>query len=605
MSQELMHTTNGSEPLVSSNTNTPPPQESGYSSPQTSGQQTPLGMEDRPQYLDSQRQQLEGLFTQGVQPQGYNNLYQGQVPGQTPPMAQGQGLSQSPQSTYNPYLSQGQSQVLPPQGYQSPPQVLNYTPNLNQLRRQIQNPTQPTNLVNQQSQVSQVNQNLNQNLSPNNFAVNGAAYTQSAAPAYQAPQQYIPQVQPQIQFQPQVDPNEYVNGMHIDELVNRNLPKVSNDGYANAETLVRQFGLPIESTAELLNESHVRLENWTMDLYNQAKSVAEQNAALQNITLDQQNAILQQDALLRNYAKQSINHSQFVKELLPHIDRYGRMEELLLDSKKLADYYKNLAAVESEYGTHQQQKQQLQQAQVAEENRQRQFVQALVDQGYDLSKISNEQLGQLYRQAIASTTQASQPAPTGQLPFAPGELLNQVDPSTLSPEDIKRVQNMTPQELAQLEYSMAIQMGLIQPQVQPQQQVQQPQQPQRQQQVQQPQQRTVGYSQYLNNQQQAQGPRKNFYQQVIEGAVPPSTYETNKMIADAKHEEARMVHNPLTSLDERSINSLRPNFPVANPRGESVAYPALDAIPASHRFLLLDKLEREGIIGQQRARTFA
>lgn len=385
-------------------------------------------------------------------------------------------------------------------------------------------------------------------------------------------------------------------------MVNRTLPKVSNEGYASAETLVRQFGLPIESTAELLNESHVRLENWTMDLYKQAQGIAEQNAALQNITLDQQNAILQQDALLRNYAKQSIAHSQFVKELLPHVDRYGKMEELLLDSHKLADYYKNLAAVEAEYGTHQQQKQQLAQAQAAEEQRQRQFVQSLVDQGYDLNKISNEQLGQLYRQAIESTVQAPQTIPTGKLPFAPGELLNRVDPSTLSPEDIKRVQNMTPQELAQLEYSMAIQMGLIQPQQQApaQQAVRQPQ-PQAQAQ---PQPQPTGYSQFISNQQPVpQGARKNFYQQVIEGAVPPSVYETNKMIADAKHEEARMVHNPLTTLDQRSIDQLRPAFPVANPRGESVSYPALDQVPPSHRFLLLDKLEKEGILGQHRARV--
>jgi hypothetical protein len=441
-----------------------------------------------------------------------------------------------------------------------------------------------------------------------------------------------PTYQPQVQPQPQINPSDYVNGIHIDKLVNRALPKASNPGFASAETLTRDFRLPIEQTAELLNESHVRLEDWTMDLYNQASELAHHNVALQNMALDQQDAIVQQDELLRVYAQQHLNHQEFVKELLPHLDRYEKMEELLLDSTKLADYYRNLAAVEAEYGTHQQNVEAQQKAQQAENNRQREFIQYLVNQGYDLNQISDEQLAQAYRQAVAQSqpqapTQAPYTVEPGTLPYAPGELLGRVDPNALTPEQLQRVQNMSPQELADLEYSMAVQMGVIQPQEQTQAQPR------------------TGYSQYVGNtptptpqqvlaanpgmpmdvraaiqggnvppaqpaQQQAQSvsqipaTRRNFYQQVIDGAIPPSPIETNRMIADGRYAEERATYNPLTTLDEKSLSSLRPTFPVANPRGESVSYPALDEVPASHRFLLLDKLEKEGILGQGRVRAF-
>jgi hypothetical protein len=446
------------------------------------------------------------------------------------------------------------------------------------------------------------------------------------------------QLQPQVQrqVQPQVNPNDFVNGIHIDQLVNRKLPKASNQGFASAETLTRNFKLPIEQTAELLNESHARLEDWTMNLYNQAQELAHHNAALQNVALEQQDAIVQQDAILRNYAQQQLDHQEFVRQLLPHVERYEKMEELLLDSKKLADYYKNLAAVEAEYGTHQQHVEAHKQAVAAEQERQRNFIQYLVNQGYDLNKISDEQLAQAYQAAIAQAPKqqaATQPAQApysvkpGTLPYAPGELLARVDPNTLTPDELKRVQSMTPQELAQLEYGMAINMGIIKPEAAPQQQAQP----------------RGGYTQHLGNppqltqqqilaatpgmpmearvaiqggvtpnqapqQQQQQVPhqqRQNFYQQVMNGAIPPSVYETNKLIAEGLHAQEAATYNPLTSLDEKSLANIRPSFPAANPRGEEVAYPALDKVPASHRFLLLDKLEKEGIIGQAKVRSFA
>lgn len=454
---------------------------------------------------------------------------------------------------------------------------------------------------------------------------------QSFAPQYApAPQQYQ---------QPQVNQTELIRGVPIDSLVNRNLPTIANQGFATAETLTRDFQLPIEQTAELLNESHVRLEDWTMELYGQATELANYNAALQNVAVEQQDAIVQQDALLRNYAQQQLDHQAFVRELLPHIDRYEKMEELLLDSSKLAHYYQNLAAVESEYGTHQQHLQAQEQAAIQEQHQQRAFVQSLINQGYDLNQISDEQLGHLYSQAVANLQpQAQMPAApqASGLPFPPGELLSRVDPSTLSKEEIQRIQSMSPQELAQLEYAMALDMGLVQ----------NPNQPQAQQVAQQPAQPRGGYSQYFGEQSvrptpeqiiaanpgmpqdvryaiqgnsvpQANqlvqggqssaipGTRKNFYQQVMEGAIPPSVYETNKMIADGRFAEDRASYNPLTTLDEKSINNLRPSFPVANPRGENVSYPALDEVPPSHRFLLLDKLEKEGILGQGRMRSFS
>jgi hypothetical protein len=471
--------------------------------------------------------------------------------------------------------------------------------------------------------------------------VNGANYIPAAAPTYgqgmqtqQLMNQSFAPAQPQQQYQtlPRINPDDYVAGFHIDELVNRQLPKASNQGFASAETLTRNFQLPIEQTAELLNESHARLEDWTMDLYKQADELAQYNVALQNVALDQQDAIIQQDAILRNYAQQQLDHQQFVRELLPHIDRYEKMEELLLDSGKLADYYRNLAAVEAEYGTHQQHVQAQQQAEAVEQERQRSFVQHLVNEGYDLNQISDEQLAQAYSNAVAQqqpqATQAPYAIEPGTLPYAPGELLAQVDPSTLSGDEVKRIQNMSPQELANLEYGMAVSMGIIQPQEQGQAPAQS---------------RPAGYSQYVNygggsptREQilaaapgmpmesrvaiqggnvppQPQAPqadsgiptnRRNFYQQVMDGAIPPSPYETNRMIAEGRYEEERASYNPLTTLDKKSLDNLRPTFPVANPRGESVSYPALDEVPASHRFLLLDKLEEAGIFGQGRLRSF-
>lgn len=149
---------------------------------------------------------------------------------------------------------------------------------------------------------------------------------------------------------------EIVNGYELGDLVNVNLASSVPSNYADATTLVRHYGAPIEHVAEHLNQSHIELEQFTTDLYQQAGQLANVNVQLQelsqaqaNAIANQNNAILQQDAIIQQYANHMLDHQQFVANIIPHIARYEQMEELLTDPNLLLNWYQNLAAINSEY----------------------------------------------------------------------------------------------------------------------------------------------------------------------------------------------------------------------------------------------------------------
>lgn len=435
---------------------------------------------------------------------------------------------------------------------------------------------------------------------------------------------------------PQQAPQDYVGQYRIDELVNRNIGKVSTDGYASAETIVRQFGLPIEHAAELINESHVRLEDWAMDLYGQAKELAHLNVALQNQATGHLEALNQQDELLQVYAAQMIDHQNFMKELIPHVKRYEAMETLLLDSEKLREYWNNLKAVEAEYGTHQQHEE----MKVAQQEQYNKLLFYCADE-FMKQGVAQEDALRLAQEYIAQRQQAGQVVQDNQkqqpthnqnaipqnLPYQPGEILSQVDPSQLTPEQVQAVKQMTPEQLAELEYRMAVEMGVITVDGQPIQgkpgQTQGGNAP-------------SGYRQYVGEmptprpiaanaippnmpaearaqlavsegqapQQTQTAPvrRQNYYEHLMNGGMPLSVDETNRRMAEGQYEASRPQYQIPRNLTEDGLNAIRPTMPVANHRSGEINYPMLDQVSPQQRFILLDKLEREGIFGQQRTR---
>lgn len=432
---------------------------------------------------------------------------------------------------------------------------------------------------------------------------------QAAYPSYDTPAQVAP---PQVASQ-----GDIVNGYHIDELVNRNLPKSSDDGFASAETLVRQMGVPIETAAELINESHVRLEDWAMDLYEKTNDLAHLNVALQQHSEGQLEALEQQDELLKVYAQQMLDHQEFMKTLIPHVERYQKMEELLLDSSALEQYWRNLRAVEAEYGTHQEQ--------VAAHQREyagliEHYTQDLINKGLRPEVAQQEAQQYVNQQLALRAAQEEQVGQVPELPFEPGAILSQVDPSQLTKEQIAEVQAMSPEQLKQLEYEMAINMGVIDKAGNL---IQQDNTP-----ASNP---VGGYRQFLGNeptsyqgvdptrippgmptearmqlaqgqaqQQQGvpQGRKATFIEQVINGAVPPSTAEVNRLMAQGQYEATRPRYSP-SALAPQSV---RPNLPSVRANGGMGEYPGLDELSPQQRFMLLDKLEQEGVLGQKRIR---
>lgn len=86
-----------------------------------------------------------------------------------------------------------------------------------------------------------------------------------------------------------------------------NIPQRSNTAFASTEELIGQLG---PRAAEILNESHCKTE-------------------------DQLQMASQQAQVLHQFALESV---QTMQQLAPHIERYGRMEELLTDPDRLAAY---------------------------------------------------------------------------------------------------------------------------------------------------------------------------------------------------------------------------------------------------------------------------
>lgn len=126
--------------------------------------------------------------------------------------------------------------------------------------------------------------------------------------------------------------------------------------YADAVSLVRHYGLPVEHVAEQLNQSHVQLQEFTTDLYGKANQLVNVNSQLQEVNkaqqvaiAEQQQALATQDAIIQEYANHMIDHQQFVANIIPHIARYEQMEELLTDPHSLLEWYQNLAAISQEY----------------------------------------------------------------------------------------------------------------------------------------------------------------------------------------------------------------------------------------------------------------
>jgi hypothetical protein len=105
--------------------------------------------------------------------------------------------------------------------------------------------------------------------------------------------------------------------------------------------LVQHYGLPIESVAEITNESHALLEDKTARLINIGNQMASEHEALTNYAVNQEKALIE-------YAKHFIDHQQFLEQLTPHIERYENMEALLLDPQALGQYYRDLVALEQE-----------------------------------------------------------------------------------------------------------------------------------------------------------------------------------------------------------------------------------------------------------------
>ena len=690
-SPEQTLTTSGYEQSGHINTGLPPQQESpspspqgypgtGYNNPLLQGQsfQGHQGTQGIQGTLTPQ-QLMEQAFNQpspGVAPQGYSNNSMVQ-----------QGRAQVEQGSSSPFhpnmLSDFPSQGQPLGGqqnvYQNVRPEQNYTQNINSGWQQ--NSAQINQAQNleaklradlsqlspaQLSELRARGYNIEQFLAPsvqptpqgqqfpfgaNSYAPQGGqgfvpdlnglpSYnTQGVVQApqgYQSPSPYLPQEVPQQV--PQQVPQDYVDQYHIDELVNRNLGKVSTDGYASAETIVRQFGLPIEHAAELINESHVRLEDWAMDLYGQAKELAHLNVALQNQATGHLEALNQQDELLQVYAAQMIDHQNFMKELIPHVKRYEAMEALLLDSEKLREYWNNLKAVEAEYGTHQEHEA-MKAAQQEQYNKLLFYcADEFMKQGIaqeDALRLAQEYIAQRQQEGqVIQGNQGQQPARNQiaipqNLPYQPGEILSQVDPSQLTPEQVQAVKQMTPEQLAELEYRMAVEMGVITVDGQPIQS--EPGQVQG---------SNVanGYRQYVGEMptprpiaanaippnmpaearaglaisegqapQQAQTTpvrRQNYYEHLMNGGMPLSVDETNRRMAEGQYEATRPQYQIPRNLTEDSLNAIRPTMPVANHRSGEINYPMLDQVSPQQRFILLDKLEREGIFGQQRTRLF-
>lgn len=654
--QEPTLTTNGSGVLAESNTNLPQQQGNPSPSPQNLqgvGYNNPYLQGDlsrqQTQAISEARQTLAQGFnqpTQGVAPQGYNNLSAVQ---------QGRQQVEQGSSPYHPNMlsdfpNQGQPSGQQQVAYPSPQQVPNYTHSINNqiLSQRQASPVSPSpsqvsqaeQLNQQASQVPVVSEQQLQELYARGYDVErllqqGALRLAPPAPsAPSIPQQYAPSSQgfiqapaanpayvPQVQQAPQApsQQGDIINGYHIDELVNRELPKSSQDGFASAETLVRQFGVPIETAAELINESHVRLEDWAMDLYEKTNDLAHLNVALQRHSEGQLEALQQQDELLKIYAQQMLDHQEFMKTLIPHVDRYQKMEELLLDSAALEEYWRNLRAVEAEHGTHKEQVAARQQEYAGLINH---YTQELVNKGLRPEVAQQEATQYVNQQLALRAAQEEQAAQIPELPFEPGAILSQVDPSQLTKEQIAEVRAMNPAQLKQLEYEMAVSMGVIDKAGNLIQREQTP--------ASNP---VGGYRQFMGNQpaggqgidptrippgmptearmqlaqgqapQQQQGTpqgrKATFIEQVINGAVPPSTAEVNRLMAEGQYEATRPRYGVPSSLSPQSI---RPVLPSANPGGGAESYPTLDELSPQQRFLLLDKLEREGVLGQKRIR---
>ena len=150
--------------------------------------------------------------------------------------------------------------------------------------------------------------------------------------------------------------SELINGYRIEDLVNTQLGSSVSPEYADAVSLVRHYGLPVEHVAEQLNQSHVQLQEFTTDLYGKASQLVDVNAQLQEVNkaqqvaiAEQQQALATQDAIIQEYANHMIDHQQFVANIIPHIARYEQMEELLTDPHSLLEWYQNLAAISQEY----------------------------------------------------------------------------------------------------------------------------------------------------------------------------------------------------------------------------------------------------------------
>lgn len=142
-------------------------------------------------------------------------------------------------------------------------------------------------------------------------------------------------------------------------------PKVSSEGFATAGELTRQFNLPSDSVSELLNESHVKLEDRLTRHENPNGKVSSQGFAsaaelsaaynlpteavaefLNESHIKLEDLTQRQEAALVEYAQHFISHQQFLMEMLPHVERYEKMEQLMLNPQQLGNYYGQLVQLE-------------------------------------------------------------------------------------------------------------------------------------------------------------------------------------------------------------------------------------------------------------------